>query len=64
MQPAGRSGYLREPLTLKVQVCRLPRGVGLAGGPVTGVTSTGTALSGGLVIDCVSSGAVLMPVQW
>lgn len=55
--------HSRVPRTLKVQVARLPRGVGFAGGPLTGVTVTGTALSGGLVIVRDSSGAALMPAR-
>lgn len=53
----------REPRTLNVQVARPPRGVGLAGAAATGVTVIGTALSGGLVMDCVSSGVALIPAQ-
>ena len=53
----------RVPLTLNVQVARPPRGVGFAGGAATGVTVIGTALSGGLVMDCVSSGVALIPAQ-
>ena len=53
----------REPRTLNVQVARPPRGLGLAGAAATGVTVIGTALSGGLVMDCVSSGVALIPAQ-